>query len=288
MTDQTASRGLAWPSVANILTIVGILAALAYFLGKQYTDAYYSTFGIPSSAVRLSPSEYMFESKHFVVFLVFMLVFAIFWFTPSPSEHAAAKSPPPGQSPLLAGIAKPLVRIGKLLTGYFPDWHLPERWAWTHHVALKIHILGVPFLLLTFIFADVLPWWVGFSIIAGYMSFMFLAAFGNRAIFVLLAPTVLFFGIVAFLYTVPSSLAERDANRIMDDPGRLTQVEIFWDEGVAGLMPLPVDGSGTSNARMLLETADTFYLLVEQEDGIDVVGIPSTSVNAIRYVGDSD
>src|SRR3972149_7072203 len=76
-------------SLPAFIALLGDMAGVAYFLGKQYWDSYYSTFGIPASEVRLSPAEYMFASKRFFIFLLAFGALGLWWFTPRREEPTA-------------------------------------------------------------------------------------------------------------------------------------------------------------------------------------------------------
>ena len=93
---------------------------------------------------------------------------------------------------------------------------------------------------------------------------------------------------LAFLASAPGSLAESDAEKVMDHPGRLPQVEVFWDKSVEGMAPIDVDDSGASGARILTTNSDTYFFLVEDQDSVVVVAVPSTAIRAVRYVAKSD
>jgi hypothetical protein len=254
-------------------------------LGKQYWDSYYSAFGIPPSAVRLSPPEYMFASKRFFTFLVFVLGgWAIYWFTPRRKEPATSE---PGVRAMQLG--KALRGLGELITSVFPEWELPERWRWTETAARQVHYFGAPFLFYAFYLAGALPWWSVLAFAPPYIAFVTLLLFGSRPVFVFFAAVFLFFGVVAFMTTAPGSLAERDAGRVMDDPGRLPQVEVLWDKGVEGAAPIDIDDdSGTSRARILVTSSDMYYFLVESQDANVVVAVPSSTIRAVRYTPESN
>jgi len=258
------------------------MAAVAYFLGKQYWDSYYSAFGIPPSAVRLSPPEYMFASKRFFIFLLALGALAIFWFTPRRRERATAE--PSGR---WISVMNALEAAGRLVTSPLPEWKLPEQWLWTYTAANQIHFLGAPFLFLAFSVAGVLPFW-GMALSLPYMALFLVVRAGNSLVFVALAAVLLFFGVVAFMTTAPGSLAETDAGKVMDDPGRLPQVEVLWDRSVEGLTPISVDDSGASRARILTTNSDTYFFLVQGQESNAVVAVPSSAIRAVRYVPKSD
>jgi hypothetical protein len=284
MPNETESRRSNWESLPAIIALLGATAAIAYFLGKQYWDSYYSAFGIPPSAVRLSPPEYMFASKRFFTFLVFVLgSYALIWFTPRRTE---AETTEPGARTMQ--VRKVFRALGELITSPLPEWGLPERWGWTETPARQIHYLGAPFLFYAFCAAGVLPFWAWFALTLPYVAFLLAVGLGNRLVFVALAAVFLFFGVVAFVTTAPGSLAEKDAAKIMDDPGRLPQVEVLWDKTVEGLTPISVDVSGASRARILTTNSDTYFFLVEDQDSNVVVAVPSTAIRAVRYVPKSD
>jgi hypothetical protein len=281
MSNDTEYRRSMWESLPAFIALLGAMAAIAYFLGKQYWDSYYSTFGIPASEVRLSPAEYMFASKRFFIFLLILGAIGLFWYTPRRSEGATAE--PSGR---WTSIMNALEVAGRLLTSPLPEWKLSESWLWTYTVANQI-LLGVPFLFYAFVLADVLPWW-GIFLSFPCFAFLLVVRAGNSLVFVAVTAILLFFGVVAFMSTAPGSLAEGDAGKILDNPGRLPQVEVIWDESVEGVAPIAVDNSGTSRARILTTNPETYFFLVEDQDSTVTVAVPSTAIRAVRYVAKSD
>ena len=175
---------------------------------------------------------------------------------------------------------------GRLLTSPLPEWRLSESWLWTYAVANQV-LLGVPFLFGAFVFADVLPWW-GVFLSLPCIALLLVVRAGNSVVFVALTAILLFFGVVAFMTTAPGSLAETDAGKVIDDPGRLVQVEVLWDKSMEGTTPIDVDESAASRARIVTTNSDTYFFLVEDEESNVVVAVPSTAIRAVRYVPKSD
>ena len=74
--EETPTKQLSQPSDSRdsliklaqiLLPIIGVFAALSYFLGRLYMEAYYYALGITPHVLDFKPEDYMFSSFNLVV-----------------------------------------------------------------------------------------------------------------------------------------------------------------------------------------------------------------------------
>jgi len=59
-----------WPKLGLLISAATLFGALLYFVGRRYTDAYFSTVGIPSNLLRFEVADYMYQGAHPIEMLI--------------------------------------------------------------------------------------------------------------------------------------------------------------------------------------------------------------------------
>lgn len=259
-----------------LLGSVGIFVALAYFLGKRYTDAYYGEFGIPESALNFSPPEIAVASETFLVSALVLAVLALAqWFMPNdlPTHN-------------------PETAVGRTLTGYYGfvkaflgEHPVSDEWKWLLRVVRTFGSIAILILLFGYLSIGIgdFPDWVYLVCIAAYI-FVFASLRGaSEGMLVWFVLAVFFLLLIGYMVSGPTTLGQRDAKDVLTGHDHLPRAALH----LAGDEPNLVEGSvdGILRGELILLSEDIYYVLVrgQEHDPPKVVSVNKDFIESITY-----
>jgi len=265
--EQQKSYTEGYFKIAQLLLAgIGIFAALCYFLGRLYTEAYYYALGITPHVLKFNYDDYMFSSFNLVIMCLEISTWLYMYWGWSKQGRRLILGFPIAKGSRIEIINSISMLISLLLTCGFLAWNLYS----SSGIGLSTPgIMGLNAGLL-----------LGVGIIIFTWSTQTIAQNKKFDLFAIIITALLLF---AYVPTVTNRLAEIDAKVNMNKFP--TAIVVLKDELPAQLQSSSSNSTKSVEGRLVITNNGMTYVL--QSDNVTTYAIPMDNIKDMVYLNEN-